>query len=249
MTAPIFWVDAATLVSVTDGASVVLDGPEGRHAATVRRIGAGEQVDLSDGAGRVARCIVESAERDLLRLVVESVENLPVPVLSFVLVQALAKNGRDELAVETATEVGVDGIVPWQAERSVVQWRGERGEKSRRKWVDTARTAAKQSRRVRVPPIEAAVTTSQLVRRVQQPEVSAAFVLHESARRQLSSVTLPESGEVLLVVGPEGGVSPHELDVLTEAGARPVLLGPEVLRSSTAGPAAIVALAVRSGRW
>jgi 16S rRNA (uracil1498-N3)-methyltransferase len=249
VTAPIFWLDGVSLASVTTGAVVVLDGPEGRHAATVRRIGVGECVDLSDGEGRVARCRVESTERDLLRLLVDSVETLPAPSPAFVLVQALAKHGRDELAVETATEVGVDGIVPWQAERSVVVWRGDRGEKSRHKWVDTAKAAAKQSRRVRVPAVEPAVTTSQLVQRLRQPQVTAVFVLHESAQRPLSSAQLPDRGEVLLLVGPEGGVSPQELDLLTEAGAQPVVLGREVLRSSTAGTAAIVALAVRSGRW
>lgn len=249
MTAPLFWSNGERLRAAVSGGLVVLDGPEGRHAATVRRIGPGEPVDLADGSGLVARCVVETAERDVLGLRVLTIEDDEQPALRFVLVQALAKNGRDELAVETATEVGVDGIVPWQAERSVVVWRGDRGEKSRHKWVDTAWAAAKQSRRVRVPPIEVAVTTSQLAQRVRKPAVGAAFVLHESASVALTSVELPPAGEVWLVVGPEGGVSPRELELLGEAGARPVRLGPEVLRSSTAGAAAIVALAVRSGRW
>lgn len=248
MTAPLFWADAGRLRDVAAGAHVVLDGPEGRHAATVRRIGPGEPVDLSDGAGRVARCRVLSAERDALRLEVVSVADVPEPALRFVLVQALAKAGRDELAVEAATEVGVDRIVPWQAERSVVVWRGERGARSRSKWDDVVRAAAKQSRRVRVPVVEDAVTTAQLARRLAGGS-AAALVLHEAATQRLSAVDLPASGEVVLIVGPEGGVSDAELGVLEGVGARPVLLGPEVLRSSTAGTAALAALSVRCGRW
>jgi 16S rRNA (uracil1498-N3)-methyltransferase len=249
VTAPLFWVDGGRLDETSRGDHVVLDGPEGRHAATVRRIAAGELVDLSDGAGRVARARVVSADRDVLRLEVVSVEDVAVPALRFVLVQALAKGGRDELAVESATEVGVDGVVPWQAERSVVVWRADRGGKSHAKWVEAARAAAKQSRRPRVPVVEDAVTTPQLVRRSGAAGVAAVFVLHEEATQRLSSVELPESGEVLLVVGPEGGVSPRELEVLVAAGAVPVLLGSQVLRSSTAGTAALSVLSARTGRW
>jgi 16S rRNA (uracil1498-N3)-methyltransferase len=249
VTAPLFWLDRERLAAARPGAHVVLDGPEGRHAATVRRIGAGEAVDVADGAGRIARCTVVSADRGALHLAVDAVEDVAEPALRFVLVQALAKGGRDELAVESATEVGVDRIVPWQAERSVVIWRGERGAKSREKWAETARSAAKQSRRSRVPAVDDAVTTAQLARLLRAPAVAAAFVLHESAGTRLGEAPLPRAGDVVLVVGPEGGISPHELELLAAEGARPVLLGPEVLRSSTAGTAALAALSLRSGRW
>ena len=226
VTAPLFWLDGERLAAAVPGARVVLDGPEGRHAATVRRIGPGEAVGVSDGAGRIARCTVASAERASLQLTVDSVEDVPAPALRFVLVQALAKGGR-----------------------SVVVWRGERASKSHAKWVEVVWSAAKQSRRPRVPSVADPVTTAQLGRMLRAPEVAVSFVLHERAGSRLGAAELPLSGEVVLVVGPEGGVSPQELDVLAAAGARPVRLGREVLRSSTAGTAALAALSVLSGRW
>ena len=163
-----------------------------------------------------------------------------------VLVQALAKNDRDDQAVEAATECGVDEVVPWQASRSVVQWRGERGEKARRKWDAVLVAATKQSRRTRRPVLAPAASTADLARRVEA--AAAAYVLHEDARMPLASVTLPDAGDVVLVVGPEGGVSPDELATLEAAGAVAVRLGSTVLRSSSAGPAALAVLSAMS-RW
>ena len=153
---------------------------------------------------------------------------------------------RDDLAVEAATELGVDEVVPWQAARSIVVWRGERGEKARRKWQSTVRAAAKQARRARVPEVGALAHADDLVRRVQQ--AALAVVLHEDAQTPLAGVELPAAGEVLLVVGPEGGVSPEELARLEAAGAVACRLGPHVLRSSTAGPAALAVLSAVA-RW
>jgi 16S rRNA (uracil1498-N3)-methyltransferase len=247
MTAPLFLVPPGRLDAVATGDGLVLDGEEGRHAATVRRIRAGERVDVGDGTGVVARCQVTSAGRDSLALGVVAVDRLPVPSPAFVLAQALAKGGRDEQAVEAATELGVDAVVPWQAARSVVRWEGERGEKARRRWAATARAAAKQSRRPRVPVVEAAVSTPRLAERARRSAL--ALVLHEEAARPLADVEPPAAGEVLLVVGPEGGIAADELEVLVAAGAVPVRLGTEVLRSSTAGPAALAVLSTRTGRW
>ncbi|HEX8496003.1 MAG TPA: RsmE family RNA methyltransferase, partial [Actinomycetales bacterium] len=153
MSAPLFLLPAGALASVVEGGPLLLEGAEGRHAATVRRIGAGERVDVADGAGQLARCVVGRAERDALVLEVLERVTLPEPAPRLVLVQALAKGGRDDLAVETATELGVDEVVPWQAARCVVQWRGERGAKARAGWQQTARAAAKQSRRPWVPVV------------------------------------------------------------------------------------------------
>jgi 16S rRNA (uracil1498-N3)-methyltransferase len=247
VTAPRFVLDPGSLDRAGVGSTLLLDGAEGRHAATVRRIRPGEQVDVLDGSGTVARCEVVSAGSGRLDLRVVAVEVVPEPGVRVVLVQALAKGGRDELAVETATEVGVDAVVPWQAVRSVVVWSGERGERARNRWVATARAAAKQSRRPRIPPVRDTVDTPGLIRLVES--ATAALVLHEAATDPLTAAPLPDRGELLVVVGPEGGVDPRELDQLVRAGARPVRLGPEVLRSSTAGAAAAVVLAVRTGRW
>lgn len=246
MSAPLFVVDAGSLATASTGGSLVLGGSEGRHAATVRRIGVGESVDVCDGRGVVARCVVASVGRDELVLTIVSAATLPAPVPLLVLVQALAKGGRDDLAVETATELGVDEIVPWQAERSVVQWRGERGEKARAGWAGTALAAAKQSRRPRIPVVSSLVTGAGVRQRIEQ--AALAVVLHEEATSPLATVELPAGGEVLLVVGPEGGISPQELASFTAAGATAYRLGPHVLRSSTAGPAAIAVLSAH-GRW
>jgi 16S rRNA (uracil1498-N3)-methyltransferase len=248
VTLPLFMVGAGALDAALPGAPLVLDGDEGRHAAAVRRIRAGERVDVADGVARVARCLVASAERDRLLLTVEELTDVPGRTPRLVLVQALAKGGRDEQAVETATECGVDAVVPWQAARSVVQWSGERGERARRRWESIALAAAKQSRRVTVPRVEPAATTSDLARRAGAGH--CLLVLHEDAEDPLTGVAVPpDVTEVVLVVGPEGGIGDDELSRLTAAGARPVRLGPEVLRSSSAGPAALAVLSVLLHRW
>ena len=250
MTAPLYLRDG-TLEAVLDGAALVLDGDEGRHAATVRRTQPGERVDVADGAGRVARCEVVSVGPGRLDLRVLRVEAVPERVPALVLVQALAKGGRDELAVETATELGVDAVVPWQAARSVVVWAGERGERARRKWRSVARAAAKQSRRPTVPDVDEAVSSAGLGRLVARAVAGGggALVLHEDAELGLVEVALPSASPVLVVVGPEGGIGDAELAALIEAGAVAVRLGPEVLRTSSAGAAALAVLSLRLGRW
>ena len=243
MSAPLFLVGAGTL---PDGTTTVhLDGPEGRHAADVQRLATGERVLLSDGAGRVATCTVAAAHRGALDLTVDEIRDDPQPARRLVLVQALAKGDRDLLAVEAATELDVDEVVPWQADRSIVRWKGERGDKARRKWEQTAVAATKQSRRSRVPVVSGVVSRAGLVERVRGADL--AVVLHEEASEPVTGLALPETGEVLLVVGPEGGVSPDELAALTAAGARAARLGRTVLRTSTAGAAALASLHTLGG--
>lgn len=243
MTAPLFLVAPGALPDGT--AHYRLDGPEGRHAADVQRLAAGEQVLLSDTTGRLAVCTVDRAERGALHLRVETLRDAPEPVLRLVLVQALAKNDRDLLAVEAATELDVDEVVPWQADRSIVRWRGERGERARRRWEQAAAAATKQSRRARVPAVAPLATRAELLARVRAADL--ALVLHESATAPLTEVHLPRRGELLVVVGPEGGISGAELEALAGAGARTVRLGATVLRTSTAGAAALAALHTRTG--
>jgi len=170
----------------------------------------------------------------------------PAPATRFVLVQALAKGDRDEQAIEAATELGVDEIVPWQAERSVVVWRGERAAKSLAKWAAVVTRATKQSRRARVPLTSPAVGLAPLVARV--GESALTLVLHEDATEPLATVELPDEGDVLLVVGPEGGISEREVEALRGAGARPVRLGSTILRASSAGPAGLAVLSA-GARW
>jgi 16S rRNA (uracil1498-N3)-methyltransferase len=246
MTLPLHVVALEVLAGRDVGDRVVLDGPEGRHAATVRRTRVGERLLLTDGEGLRVEAEVVTVGAGTLDLRVVAVARDPAPSPRFVLVQALAKNDRDEQAVEAAAECGVDEVVPWQAARSVVQWRGERGERARRKWDAVLVAATKQSRRTRRPVLAPTASTADLAVRV--AGAAAAFVLHEDARMPLARVSLPASGDVVLVVGPEGGVAPEELAALEAAGASAVRLGDTVLRSSTAGPAALAVLSAMS-RW
>jgi 16S rRNA (uracil1498-N3)-methyltransferase len=219
-----------------------LDGPEGHHAADVQRLRPGEAVLLGDGAGGIADAVVEAAGRGFLDLVVRQRRAVPAPVPRLVVAQAIAKGDRGELAVQAMTEAGVDEIVPWSAARSVVQWRGERGDRSRDRWRLVAREAAKQARRAWLPVVGTPVSTVDLCGR-------AGLVLHEEATQRLSTVELPAAGEIVLVIGPEGGIAPEELARFEAAGAVPVRLGDEVLRTSTAGVAALAVLSARLGRW
>lgn len=246
MSAPLFLVDAGTLGSVTVGDVVRLDGPEGRHAATVTRLGPGEELLLADGSGRVARGRVTGVGRHELDVALDEVTEEPPPQPRFTLVQALAKGDRDLLAIEVATELGVDEVVPWAASRSVVVWRDDRAAKSHAKWERAVRAASKQARRPRVPEVGQHADRRAVCERIAAADL--ALVLHEEAAEPLVSVELPAAGEVLIVVGPEGGISPAETAAFRNAGARPVRLGSTVLRTSTAGAAAIAVLSGRT-RW
>jgi 16S rRNA (uracil1498-N3)-methyltransferase len=227
--------------------SILLDGPEGRHAAAVRRLRAGERADLTDGAGLLVECVVTSAGRVSLQLEAVSRRRSPEPSPRIVVVQALPKGDRGELAVETMTEVGVDVIVPWAAARCVTQWRPERGAKALGRWRSTAREAAKQSRRAWLPEVTDLAGTAEAAERV--ASATLAVVLHEEAEQPLSTLSVPEKGEIVLVVGPEGGLTGEELSEFQTAGGIPALLGPTVLRTSTAGVAAASVLLSRTGRW
>ncbi|TDC01311.1 16S rRNA (uracil(1498)-N(3))-methyltransferase [Micromonospora fluostatini] len=244
MSAPLFLVE-----SLPTGDQLTLDGPEGHHAATVQRLRVGEELLLADGRGGTAAAVVTAVGRGNLEIEVTSRGYVDASVPRLVVVQGIAKGDRGELAVQAMTEVGVDEIVPWAASRSVVQWRGDRGVRARQKWTATAREAAKQARRAWLPVVAGAPDepTPTVARRL--AGAAAAFVLHEGARERLSTVELPTAGEIVLVVGPEGGVSEAEVATFTEAGARPVRLGPTVLRTSTAGVAALAVLATRLARW
>ncbi|WP_371549287.1 16S rRNA (uracil(1498)-N(3))-methyltransferase [Streptomyces sp. NBC_00554] len=245
MTAPVFVVEH---FDAGGGGRYVLDGAEGRHAVSVKRLRAGEDVILTDGAGRWADCVVLDTEgKDRLIVQMDSVAEEPEESPRITVVQALPKGDRGELAVETMTETGVDAIVPWVASRCITQWKGERGLKGLAKWRATAREAGKQSRRVRFPEVADAMTTKQVAALLAKADLAA--VLHESGDEPLATAELPEQGEIVLVIGPEGGVSPEELVLFTEAGARAYRLGRSVLRTSTAGTAAAALLLGRTGRW
>lgn len=227
------------------GDTVDLTGPEAHHAAGVRRVRAGEAVTVGDGSGVWLTGVVVSADPKRVSIEVGSRAEHPAPTRRVTLVQALAKGDRDELAVQASTELGVDEIVPWQAARSVSRWAGPKLERGVQRWTTIAREAAKQAHRPWLPLVGAPATTRDLVARAGRTRM---LVLEPSATERLSEVDLGE-GDVDLVVGPEGGIAPDELDELRDAGATLVRLGDTVLRTSTAGPAALGVVNVALGRW
>lgn len=284
MTAPVFILTSDTLEPAGAAARAVagdvltLTGPEARHAVSVRRLRTGERVDLVDGAGLRLVCEAmrpgapaagdrqdrpdrpdrprRSGGSDRLTVrVLERVEE-PEPPVRLALVQAPAKGGRDEQAVETATEVGVDLVVPWRAGRCVSVWNGPRATRGRARWEATAREAAKQARRARVPRVESDRSTRELAAWVRgvTDAGGAVLVLHEEAGTPIGAAALPEPGGgmspvLAVVVGPEGGIGEEEVAALEGAGARAVRLGPHVMRTASAGPVALALLAERAGLW
>jgi 16S rRNA (uracil1498-N3)-methyltransferase len=226
------------------GDQVCLDGDEGRHAAVVRRIRPGEMILVGDGRGRGVRGrVVEASNAGLVIEVSQTLNRLSSRPLRFIAAQALAKGDRAELAVEMLTELGIDEIVPWAASRSVVRWTPERADRSLARWRSAAREAAKQCRRLRIPEVADPASTRQLVTRV--GSVDLALALHEEAADSLAAIDLPAAGTVLMIIGPEGGITPDELDAFVGAGARPVSVSDGVLRTSTAGTVALAGMLLR----
>lgn len=248
MSPPVFWVDA---VPGADS-SVQLDGDEGRHAVTVTRLVAGERIIVSDGVGTAGLCeVVRTAGKSSLEARVLEVVVTPMPKPAVTIVQALPKSERSELAVELATEAGVDAIVPWQSARCVSKWVGPKADKGVAKWQLAARAAAKQSRRAYIPDISPLATTKDVAARAHSviDGGGVVAVLHEAAATSLSALPLATATQIMLVIGPEGGLDDSEIAALTEVGATSVLLGPEVLRTSSAGAVALGAIGALTSRW
>ncbi|MBM7050527.1 MULTISPECIES: 16S rRNA (uracil(1498)-N(3))-methyltransferase [unclassified Rothia (in: high G+C Gram-positive bacteria)] len=254
MTAPIFYPDDLDVGELAVGDTVTLTGDEGHHAKNVKRLSVGEAIDIADGCGtrlvgEVAQVIPEGLAVRIRAITQEA------KATGIYLVQALAKNDRDLMAIEMATELGAVGIVPWSADRSIVRWKGERASKSYAKWQKTVQAAAKQSRRALIPTVYDLHSSKQLAQMVAEvtSEGAAVFILHEQGNQRLTDhlrvLDVAQVPEVYVVVGPEGGISDAEVDALVAAGASVGLLGTEVLRSSTAGAAALSALNLWSKAW
>ena len=245
--AALFYADAVPAV----GELVRIEGDEGFHAATVRRIRPGETLSVSDGAGSMAECIVEAVDKRALtvRVVHRTLVVPPRPAVT--VVQAIPKSERSELAVELATEAGADEFIAWQAARCVARWDGERAAKGLRRWQAVARSAARQSRRAWIPPVAGPLSTQEVVADIGGRRAAGArvLVLHESAPQPLAPAALEGAETIVIVVGPEGGIGDDELAALVGAGAAPVRLGPTVLRTSTAAAVALGAIGVLTARW
>lgn len=242
------------------GRALTLGEDVAGHAVRVRRIGPGEEIDVVDGHGTRARGTVATASATELTLDVTEVTATPATSPRLVLVQALAKGDRDLQAIEAATEIGVDEIIPWAADRSIADWPAKKQAKMAAKWENLLTAASLQSRRSRFPVLTELARGAELLTRLgegtapeEKPSADAIFVLHETAELRLSAalsdLDTAATARIVLIVGPEGGISERELASLSGIGATPVLLGDTVLRSSSAGPAGLVLAQNSLGRW
>ena len=248
MSPPVFLLDPDRAAEVRVGREVVLDGPEGRHAVAVQRVRAGETIQCVDGGGRrITGSVATVQQAGVATITVAAVTDEPESMPQITAVQAIAKGDRGERAVQMLTEAGIDAIVPWQAERSVARWDETKATKNRGKWAATAREATKQARRSRVPRVDAVTTSGGVAELIAASGV--ALVLDEQASLQLTSIAAEAARDIMLVIGPEGGLSDNERGQFTDAGAHLVQLGPSVLRTSTAGIAALSVLSAQIGRW
>lgn len=242
----LFYLDALPSI----GELAVVDGDEGFHAANVRRLRSGERLDLSDGLGGIAHCVIEDVGKGRLTARVLDLRAVMAPTPRITVVQALPKSDRSELAIELATEAGADTFVAWQASRCVARWDSQsRVDKGLRRWRAVARSAARQSRRAHIPTVSGVVSTHELVERVRDIESTPVLVLHESAAQPITEVPIAAADSLLLVIGPEGGIAEDEIAALSGANATVVRLGPTVLRTSTAAAVALGALGALTKRW
>ena len=245
MVEPLFF--AAIGKDTVAGSVFVLGGPEAKHAVSVRRMNVGESIAVSDGAGLKVRGKVAKVLKDTLEVLVESVDALNPPSTKLVLVQALAKGDRDELAIQACTELGVFEVIPWQADRSISIWKAEKKQKGQTRWQTIVTEAAKQSLRAFVPRVSEVLDSAELVQMLRG--FDQVMILDPEAGNSITELNAPPIGSVAIVVGPEGGISEAELSAFAEAGFSSVHLGSGVLRTSTAGMAAISYLQAKLGDW
>jgi 16S rRNA (uracil1498-N3)-methyltransferase len=224
----------------------VLSGDEARHASGVARLKAGEAIMVGDGRGTIGRGIAVAVGAGEVVVELQDVNTVPAPSPEIWLVQALAKGDRDELAIQACTELGVDRIIPWQAGRSVSVWKADKATKGQTRWNKIVTEASKQSLRARVPQVSALSTTSDIA---QLGEENQLVLLEAQGSDPLSAYIPPKHKNLVLIVGPEGGIEPAEREVLLDAGAVDLRLGNTVLRTSTAGVAALSVMNSAMGRW
>lgn len=240
-----------------------------RHAFKAMRLAAGDEFQLTDGRGLRVTLRVDDSEAALAT--VTEVEHEPQPAVRLGLIQALAKGGRDEQAIETSTEIGVDVVMPWQANRSIVQWKGSKASKALAKWEDVLVAATEQSRRAYVPQLEGLHTTRQLNAWIGEATKRGdmVIVLHQDATdtwghieqkaAQLAATAAQETTAqsasatagptIWVIVGPEGGIADDEVASFVQAGAASCVIGTTILRASTAGPVALTLLSHAIGRY
>lgn len=228
--------------------SVLLTGDEAHHAAQVARLREGETIVIADGRGWRASGVAQAVTKTAVEVALSTPVFEPATGLEVTLVQALAKGDRDELAVQASTELGVSRVIPWQAERSISRWVGDKKTRGVARWQTIAREAAKQAVRSRIPVVTEPVAVDGIIEACEREKV---LVLDPRANQGIGEWARTNSDitAVALVVGPEGGISDGEVAALVSAGATPVRVGTEIMRTSTAGPATIAALNALLGHW
>lgn len=218
------------------GASYSFNSEDANHAIKVLRIEVGEIFRVSDGNGGWANVKVnEVTKRSLETTVLEVGRQEPLDI-QFTVVQALPKSDRAKEAVELLTEAGADVIVPWLANRSISRT------EVISKFATTAREASKQSRRLFIPQLHETVKEKGVIELIKNADL--ALVFHESAEVKLSEIITPQikAKNVVIVIGPEGGITDEELAAFAAAGAHVAGLGRPILRSAHAGLAALSAV-------
>ena len=253
MTLPVF----LTQTPLAGATGAITVGPEvAGHAVRVRRMGAGEELELIDGTGVRLRGTIQEGTSESVTLSVTEVTEEPQQRPRLVLVQALAKNDRDIQAIEAATEVGVDAVIPWAAQRSIAGWPAKKAHKMAAKWSNVLTAATLQARRARVPELGELIRGTAVTQLV--TPTSRVIVLDETESTGLTEAVNDlgqgntEQGntdQIVVIVGPEGGITPAEINALVSAGARTAVLGPTILRASTAGPVALAIVQTLLGRW
>jgi 16S rRNA (uracil1498-N3)-methyltransferase len=246
MVEPLFRTEFATPPAA--GLAVTLGGSEGKHAVNVRRMRVGEGIQLSDGKGLRVRGSVSALGNNSLTVTIDSVVQEAIPAVGLTIIQALAKGDRDELSIQAATELGCWAVIPWQADRSISKWEGPKIAKSVDRWQTIVAEAAKQSLRVFEPQVAQPLNSKQLTTAIS--DFDLVLVLDPTAELGLGGLTIEARHKsVAIVVGPEGGISESELTALELAGAVRVHLGEPILRTSTAGVAAIAVIQAKLGLW
>ncbi|MCL1907082.1 MAG: 16S rRNA (uracil(1498)-N(3))-methyltransferase [Propionibacteriaceae bacterium] len=224
-------------LTVELGSTVVVDGAEAHHMS-VRRIRLGEVVTLTNGEGRGVTGVVNELGKDHAEVVVADILIDTHRTPRVTIVQALPKKDRTDQAIDLMTEVGVEGIIPWQASRSIVKWEGDKAETNRARWQKIARESSKQARRLSFPTIGPLMQTAEVVDLITAS--SCTLIMHEKALTPIAFTTPHPPGQCLIIIGPEGGLTHEEVEAFELAGGVTCSMGPTVLRTSTAGAVACV---------
>ncbi len=223
---------------LTPGTEVELGSEVANHITRVLRLRPGATLRLFDGSGRefsaqLLRCHKQGASAT----VEEALVATPESPLQLTLAQGISRGERMDYTLQKAVELGVNHIVPLAAERSVVQLDAARAETRLRHWQGVIIAACEQCGRSRLPSIDPPQPPAQWLA---QPPSGLGLILDPRAHNGLPQ--LPRSDQVVLLIGPEGGWAPEELEAALQAGYQGVRLGPRILRTETAAVTALAAL-------